>query len=132
MRVTEIKKSNYQGYLWYSDKKTPESFSNKEYGAFELDATKNPFIIEGQLYDSENRISYSIKYVDGEYFINEYKVEEADLKDNDNKVSYKAHRMGKGVVLEFLQYFREVEDELCEGMKVLQPAEKVFIGFKVK
>jgi CRISPR type III-associated protein (TIGR04423 family) len=131
MRVTEIKKSNYQGYLWYSDKKTPESFSNKECGG-ELDAEKNPFIIEGQLYDSENRISYSIKYVDGEYFINEYKVEEADLKDNDNKVSYKAHRMGKGVVLEFLQYFREVEDELCEGMKVLQPAEKVFIGFKVK
>jgi CRISPR type III-associated protein (TIGR04423 family) len=132
MRVTEIKKSNYQGYLWYSDKKTPESFSNKECGG-ELDAEKNPFIIEGQLYDSENRISYSIKYVDGEYFINEYKVKETDLIDKDNdQVSYKAHRMGEGVVLEFLQYFREVEDELCESMKVLQPAEKVFIGFKEK
>ena len=38
--------------------------------------------------------------------------------------------MGKGTVLEFLQYYREEVDTECEGMKVLQPAKKVFIGLK--
>ena len=133
MRVKEIKKSNYQGYLWYSDKKTPKLLFNEEWGGFEPDATENPFIIEGQLYDKDNLVSYSIKYVDGEYLVNKYQLEKPDFNKVDiDEVSYKAHRMGEIKVLKFLQYYREEKDDLCEGMKVLQPAEKVFIGFNEK
>jgi CRISPR type III-associated protein (TIGR04423 family) len=32
--------------------------------------------------------------------------------------------------MKFRQYWRPVEDDLCEGMKVLQPAELVFVGFE--
>lgn len=128
-----MKNNLYEGYLWYSNEKTPRVLNGEPWSEAELDASKNPFIIEGQLYDKENLISYSIKYVDGQYFCKKYELKETDFNDIEiDKVSFKAHRMGKGVVLEFLQYYREVEDELCEGMKVLQSAEKVFIGFKEK
>ena len=139
-----MKNNLYEGYLWYSNEKTPRVLNGEPWSEAELDASKNPFIIEGQLYDKENLISYSIKYVDGQYFCKKYELKETDFNDIDiddidkvsfkahriGKVSFKAHRMGKGTVLEFLQYYREEVDTECEGMKVLVPAEKVFIGLK--
>lgn len=50
----------YDGYLWYSDQKTPEVFEQKAWDESMLDENVNPFVIEGQLYDSENLVSYSI------------------------------------------------------------------------
>ena len=41
-----------------------------------------------------------------------------------------AHRMKDVKSLNFRQYWREQEDELCDGKKVLQPAELVFVGLK--
>ena len=96
-----------------------------------LDENVNPFVIEGQLYDSENLVSYSIKYVDGKYIIKKYQLKSTDFNNVDIDIlDFKAHRMGEGRVLQFLQYYREEEDSLCAGMKVLQPKEKVFVGFK--
>ena len=121
----------YDGYLWYSDQKTPEVFEQKEWNESMLDENANPFIIEGQLYDSENLVSYSIKYVDGKYIIKEYQLKSTDFNNVDIDIlDFKAHRMGEGRVLQFLQYYREEVDPLCEGMKVLQPKEKVFVGLK--
>jgi CRISPR type III-associated protein (TIGR04423 family) len=123
----------YDGYLWYSDQKTPEVFEQKAWDESMLDENVNPFVIEGQLYDSENLVSYSIKYVDGKYIIKKYQLKSTDFNNVDVDIDildFKAHRMGEGRVLQFLQYYREEEDSLCEGMKVLQPAEKVFVGFK--
>lgn len=121
----------YDGYLWYSDQKTPEVFEQKAWDESMLDENVNPFVIEGQLYDSENLVSYSIKYVDGKYIIKKYQLKSTDFNNVDIDIlDFKAHRMGKGTVLEFLQYYREEVDTECEGMKVLVPAEKVFIGLK--
>jgi CRISPR type III-associated protein (TIGR04423 family) len=121
----------YDGYLWYSDQKTPEVFEQKAWDESMLDENVNPFVIEGQLYDSENLVSYSIKYVDGKYIIKKYQLKSTDFNNVDIDIlDFKAHRMGEGRVLQFLQYYREEEDSLCEGMKVLQPKEKVFVGFK--
>jgi CRISPR type III-associated protein (TIGR04423 family) len=123
----------YDGYLWYSDQKTPEVFEQKAWDESMLDENVNPFVIEGQLYDSENLVSYSVKYVDGKYIIKKYQLKSTDFNNVDVDIDildFKAHRMGEGRVLQFLQYYREEEDSLCEGMKVLQPAEKVFVGFK--
>lgn len=125
----KIEKSKYQGYLWYSNDKKPHIINNEEF-EIEKSETENPFIIEGQLYDKAKRVSYSIKFVDGEYIIKEYRLD--DLKDADyTEQTFYANRRDDKRLL-FYQYWKEEPDGLCEGMKVLQPAELVFVGFKNK
>lgn len=124
----KIEKSIYDGYIWYSDKSKPEIFQNQD---FEFDADKigNPFIIEGQLYDDQKKFSYSIKFVDGKYICKKYEVESTDFNKKDVEIkTFHANRMDN-LKLQFLQYWKEEDDELCEGMKVLQPKELVFVGF---
>lgn len=131
MKVNNIESGNYQGYVWKSNEKEPTMVS----GSFNEDlSTQNPFIIEGFLYDEERHVSYSIKYADGEYLIYRYEVDPRDFRSEDVVLkNYYAHRMKKNhKKLAFLQYWREQEDPLCEGMKVLQPAELVFVGFNDK
>lgn len=141
-----IEKAKYEGYLWYSDKKSPEVFRGDKEICFELDDRKNPFVIEGNLWDREKRISIMIKYVDGRYIVRHTNVSpkeingisELDLDyfdENAIATSHKtfiAHRIGGVSGLKFLQYWRAEKDEFCEGMNVLQPAELVFIGFNKK
>lgn len=124
----KIEKSIYDGYIWYSDKSEPEVFQEKDF-EFDADKIDNPFIIEGQLYDDQKKISYSIKFVDGKYICKKYEVESTDFNKKDVEIkTFHANRMDD-LKLQFLQYWKEEDDELCEGMKVLQPAELVFIGF---
>ena len=127
MRVNSIKSGNYEGYIWRSNAQTPKLIV----GDFKEDlSVKNPFIIEGQLYDKAKRVSYSIKFVDGEYIIKEYRLD--DLKDADyTEQTFYANRRDDKRLL-FYQYWKEEPDDLCEGMKVLQPKELVFVGFNDK
>lgn len=122
----KIEKSQYQGYLWYSDKKEPQVLNNEVF-ELEISDNTNPFIIEGQLYDGKKSIS--IKYVDGKYLVNTYNVDNLDRKIQEQL--FYSHRMD-GRRLIFKQNWRPVNDELCEGMQVLQPAELVFVGFNDK
>jgi len=122
----KIEKSKYQGYLWYSNKQTPRIINDKVFN-LEIDDSENPFVIEGQLYDSDNKKSLSIKYVDGEYIIHSYDLETKDF-DSMNQKQYVSNRMG-GRMLKFVQHWTPQDDEFCEGMEVLQPSELVFIGF---
>ncbi len=125
----KIEKSKYQGYIWYSNKKEPRVFNNEEF-ELEIANNENPFIVEGQIYDNENRISISIKYVDGKYIVNKYEVKDEDFKHpNVVRREFLPNRMDKVEKLCFLEYWKPQEDSLCENMKVLQPAELVFIGF---
>ena len=122
----KIEKSKYQGYLWYSDKKNPQVLNNEVF-EFEIADNTNPFVIEGQLYDGQKSIS--IKYVDGKYIVKTY-----DLHNLDGEIQeqmFYSHRMGDRK-LYFKQYWRPMNDEQCEGMQVLQPAELVFVGFNDK
>lgn len=124
----KIEKSIYDGYIWYSDKSKPEIFQNQDF-EFDTDKIENPFIIEGQLYDDQKKISYSIKFVDSKYICKKYQVESTDFNKSDVEIkTFHANRMDN-LKLQFLQYWKEEEDELCEGMKVLQPKELVFVGF---
>lgn len=127
----KIEKSTYTGYLWYSDEKEPQILQGKEF-ELEIAENKNPFIIEGKLYDGKKSIS--IKYVDGKYLMNTYEVKQEDLKETNPNIvqkEYIANFDGVGKLV-FLQYWRPVVDALCEGMNVLQPQELVFIGFDNK
>lgn len=119
----KIEKSKYQGYLWYSDNKEPQVLNNEVF-ELEIADNTNPFVIEGQLFDGQKSIS--IKYVDGKYYVNTYDLD--DLDGVKQEQMFFSHRMGDRK-LYFKQFWQPVNDEQCEGMQVLQPAELVFVGF---
>lgn len=126
-----IKINKCEGYLWWSDQQEPKVCQDEPIDIC-LDETKNPFVVEGQLYDKETKESYSIKYVDGQYLINIYKVTDEDLVNSVNETKcYLSNRMGDRW-LRFLRYWEEKEDENCMGMPVLTFTKNVFIGFKEK
>lgn len=127
---TKIEKSEYEGYLWYSDNTEPKVYLGNESFELELDDNKNPFVIEGQLFDGKK--SYSIKYADGQYYVNSFDVKSSDFNSKDEKEYIPNSRMKDVNKIKFLQRWKTQEDELCEGMEVLQPAELVFIGFDKK
>lgn len=118
--------TNCVGYIWWSDKAEPEIIQNKP---VVLKNEEIPFIIEGQLFDDKSKISYSIKYVDRQYILKDYIVAEKDYESPNVVKEYRSYRMGEKI-LKFLEYWESQEDELCLGMKVLQPTKVVFVGFK--
>lgn len=118
--------TNCVGYIWWSDKAEAEIIQNKP---VVLKNEEIPFIIEGQLFDDKSKISYSIKYVDGQYILKDYIVAEKDYESPNVVKEYRSYRMGEKI-LKFLEYWESQEDELCLGMKVLQPTKVVFVGFK--
>jgi CRISPR type III-associated protein (TIGR04423 family) len=129
MKTINIK--NCEGYLWWSDQQIPQVYQDEALDIC-LDETKNPFVVEGQLYDRECRQSYSIKYVDGQYLIIIYNVAERDFANPDNEQKdFLSNRMGDRR-LKFLRYWEEKEDENCIGMPVLTFTKNVFVGFKEK
>lgn len=134
MKANNIEKGNYEGYVWKSDKDAPERIDG-EYGN-ELDPKQNPFIIEAQLFDKERGVSYSVKYVDGQYVCRRFVVDSLDYNREEVEEveikKFQSNRIkGEKVGMRFLRYWRESEDvdNLCCGMKTLQPAELVFVGF---
>ena len=129
MKTINIK--NCEGYLWWSDQQIPQVYQDEALDIC-LDETKNPFVVEGQLYDRECRQSYSIKYVDGQYLIIIYNVAERDFANSDNEQKdFLSNRMGDRR-LKFLRYWEEKEDENCIGMPMLTFTKNVFVGFKEK
>ena len=135
--INEIKSFPYEGYLWMSNKEEPTVYENESVTLPK--EGDNPFVVEGQLYNKTEGLSYSIKYVDGQYFIQEYVVTEADKKNPDNEPKvYESNRMG-GRRLQFLRYWEEIFDDdnykdrdNPNGLPVLTQTKNVFIGFKEK
>lgn len=141
--MKQIEAAKYKGYLWYSNEKEPKVFDGSEMvPEINLDEKKNPFIIEGNLWDKDGRNSIMIRYVDGEYIVHRTQVKEEKLKGISSseaygsksdiattRKDYLAHRIGGVKCLSFLQYWKAEADEMCEGMQVLRPSKLVFIGF---
>lgn len=126
----KIDKSVFEGYIWYSDQQKPQVFRNEEFG-IEISENQNPYIVEGQLFDHQKMISIGIKYVDGKYVCLKKKIESSDFNRSNVEIKeYAPNRMERVSKLLFLQYWEEQEDDFCECMKVLLPAELVFVGFK--
>ena len=120
----KIEKNIYQGYIWTSDSDGPIVIDDKE---FELEIEDNaiPFVVEGMLATKSKSIA--IKYVDGKHRI---VVTDLDLDGEYDEVTFAAHRMEGIKGLQFRRYWKEVENDLCLGMKELVPANLVFVGFK--
>lgn len=140
----KIDKSIYNGYLWFSDKNSPQIILGEEF-EMELDDNTNPFVVEGWLADDKK--SVSIRYVDGHHIVRIWNLEELNacktieemisgkVLDGSNckqREEFVAHRMGHGIrKLVFYRYWRLDNDGagLCENMAGYVPAELVFVGF---
>lgn len=135
MKVNNIEPGTYEGYIWMSDQKTPETYLGADVPTNLLEPGKNPFVIEAELYDREKQISYQIKFVDGEYLVHKWVEVSADVKKPEyTLLTYYANRVGedkgmKDLKLNFLQHWEEENDPECVGMAVLQPKELIFVGF---
>ena len=125
--IDNIPAGRYQGYIWYSDQQKPQVLNDVPFDGLELTAG-NPFIIEGQLLDTEERLSYSIHFVDGAYLAYRYNLD--DLPKDSPVLTYVASFADAPGALKFISVWREEADPLCEGMQVLTPAENVFAGFE--
>ena len=125
--ITDIESLNYDGYIWMSDSEAPQILNQE---SFPQPTQVNPFIVEGQLYNEERGISYSIKYVDGQYLVQKYNVTAADLSNSDNEPKEYLSNLKDGRWLKFLRYWEENQDDNCMGMPVLKLTKNVFIGFK--
>ena len=126
-----IKINKCEGYLWWSDQQPPRVYQDELIDIC-LDEAKNPFVVEGQLYSIDENMWYGIKYVDGQYIINKYKVNDDDLSNIANEIKYYLSNRMDGRWLKFLRFWEPVEegDKNCEGMKPLVITKNVFIGFK--
>ena len=120
--MEQIEAAKYVGYLWYSNEKKPMAFDGSEpVPEMNLDEEKNPFIIEGNLWDEDGRNSIMIRYVDGEYIVRRTKVKEEESNASSRAYSqayesgspiattlkkYLAHRIEGVKCLCFLQYWQ--------------------------
>ena len=127
-----IKKASYQGYIWYSDATSPIVLNGEPF-AMELDETKNPFVIEAQLWNEADHESIGIRYADGQYYTSNRHISEEELKDKTDDIeTYIAHRMPGVAGLKFLRCWTARPDAFCNGFEVLEPEGMAFIGFEQK
>ncbi len=128
--IMKIKKSKYEGYLWYSDESSP----NILLGDKDLVIMERPeaYIVEGMLWDSASLTSIRIDYHDGQQHIYETEIKPEDLQGSEKTTieEYIPHRLPGVSILSFLRYWQPVADPLCEGFEVLSPSSLVFVGFK--
>lgn len=145
-----------EGYIWFSDATEPIVLScdnikgdngnvclsfNNNY-TVKIDGGKCivnkdgkesliPFIIEG--FFICNDTSYSIKMVDGKYYIFSKKLNSKSDNEEFSVMEYFPNRFGENISkLVFRKYWEEEADALCENMNVLTPTENIFAGFKFK
>ena len=135
MDKIKIEKGCY-GYLWMSNQPEPTVIYNEPV-LLSLDNDTNPFIVEGHLY-VKDKVSYSIKYVDGSYTLKQYDLTSLPkewVKEEKVK-TFVANRLKKNdLILKEIhseQYWEPKEDELCNGMNVLSPGAFIFVGFNNK
>ena len=135
------------GYLWMSNEREPRVLedcsieqSNTQHGAnpalFQTGA--NPFIVEAELWDNANNLSYAIHHTGNEVVCQRYEVKAEDRNNRDNKEAvFLSHRMdGRGLC--FLEYWEPRRDIDVldvngkpddEKMPTLVMTHRVFVGF---
>ncbi len=129
-----IPKAKYEGYLWQSDQTAPRVLDGTTEEELSFQDGENPFVVEGQLWDREHSRSVSIRYTDGQYYVKETVLSQAQMQEP--VLTYLPHRLSatnsmpeiKG--LNFLRLWKEEEDRLCENMPVLTLCDTVFVGFE--
>ncbi len=122
----------YDGYVWMSGATAPLVLEGDALpGCF--DEGRNPFVAEAMLWDSEARLSYSVRHVGNETLCFRYEVADADFANGEvEEVVYASHRMDDRCLC-FLEYWepsRDDDDDFPKGMQPLEMTKRVFVGFK--
>lgn len=121
----------YEGYIWMSNCTRPQVLEGAPLPQ-DFSTTGNPFVVEAELWDKDNRLSYSIHHAGNQTVCQRYDVADGDFSSgNVDKTVYVSHRMD-GHQLCFLEYWEEAASEACLGMPVLEMSKRVFVGFKGK
>lgn len=139
--MTTIESAKYQGYLWYSDQRQPEVYlGNASVVEFTLDESKNPFIVEGNLYDAERQLSISIKFADGKYIVTKYDLgriaadesvsEECHLTSSRIQETVDTDNAEKCEISVYKRIWKAAPDTLNGGRMVLKPFGLAFAGFR--
>lgn len=127
LQLSDIPNKPYEGYLWFSDSRTPVILDKEEYPFAQL--SQNPFIVEGLLYCAEDQTSITIKHT-GVYQIGIYKVDQSQEGVTLKPIEYLPHRLTGINKVCFQQLWLPESDPFCEGMKVLKMKALLFTGFK--
>lgn len=126
--ATYLKESNgiWTGYLWYSNATGPKVV-NKETGAIVAEKlTDLPFVLEGELWNTNTHISLKIRWFNGSY-------QYATQHISDSKLHIPitiaiVPGMKKKALL--VQHAEWVDDPLLKDVKVCRPGQFWFMGFK--
>lgn len=115
--------SSVQGYYWASDAEAPIVIDGN-FDGLQLNESTNPFIVEAQLYFTQQKLSYSIRYVDGHYIVMRHEVpEQIEAKEYISK-------WDNSLKLLFAILWEAEHDPLCCDMPVLKASNQLFVGFK--
>ena len=130
MKINEIKKRKYEGYLWFSDREKPKVLKEEEYDFSKHTEKENPFIVEGMLFCKEENVSVMIRHT-GKYHICEFDFEKLKKKGAEfEDVKYLPYRLDGIKKLKFKQLWLPEPDANCEDMEVLKMKALIFTGFE--
>lgn len=132
----------YTGYIWMSDSSTPMKFEKIDQASlaglddnFFKELLINPFIVEAYIVVDNStvsdKVSYSIKQIDGKYLVKAYSIDKITDNKADSSETTEITMIGKAGLglLHFKQIWQEEKDSQCLDMPVLQPKGLVFVGF---
>ena len=109
--MESIAKAKYEGYLWWSDSREPEVLDGSKDYECSFDASQNPFVIEGNLWDATTNESVYIRYVDGQYIVRRIVVSAEELQGISENFSEEVKKRYDSVM--------DVYDDLDDDEKLL-------------
>jgi len=117
----------YLGYYRMSDKTNSDAVNGK----FNPPPKgNNPFIIEANLIATDGSVSISIDHIDGKYLVGIVNWKETDESVVLEEQTYLTHRLDNHPKVTFIRAWLPVADPECaDGLEVLQPAWRAFVGF---
>ena len=118
----------YQGYLWLSDSKEPIILREEKIPQNIFKTL--PFVVEGYLYcKPKNGLSIKIKNIDGDYQAFSVELDQISKKQLTQNDFVAIKNRGSIKFIRSVQYWEQVQDELCDGMTSLEPSWITFNGF---
>ena len=94
IKIDDIPDYDYEGYYWYSDQSAPEVVFQQEKLVFKELLTILPFVVEGNFYAEQEKVSIQIRHIDGEYRIAQFDLKGLDGNTNYPLYSPSAYRQG--------------------------------------
>ena len=119
---------DFEGYLWFSDQSRPLVLRGEEVPG-DIFNKILPFVIEGNLWSEERKLSIKIQNVDGQYLITSFDLNHSEEDFHLDEKKYLTHRLDGIREYRVVEAWEEKQDEYMENMKTLVPSWTAFKGF---